>query len=359
MQAEVPTRELLELISEGFVFVDAEFRVREINAAGLRMANRPAGDFIGRSLWDIAPQLKGSEMERICRQTMAERRPISAEHLHSWSDGRKSCLEIRLFPSGDGLAVFYRDVTDRKRSQQELDRAQAELVQSTQQSAIGTMAATLAHELAQPLTSTRSYVAAGRNLLRGVADPKAREARRALALALAAADRASETLKRLREFVLRGRLETEVDDLHAIIGEAGVLTLPQAQAAGAEIGFRLDRHARWVEADAVQVRQVLFNLIRNAIEAVRESETRRITIAAAPAGAGLIEVAVEDSGPGLALPPETLFAPFRSTKAEGLGVGLSLSRTIVEAHGGTLTAANLDGGGASFRFTLPRAAAPN
>ncbi len=351
--------ELLQLISEGFVFVDREFCVREINEVGLRMARRPLADFLGRSLWKIAPQLEDTEMARLLIRAMAERSPLSIEHLYTWTDGRQSWLEIRGHPTDEGLAIFYRDISDQKRSEEELRRAQADLMQTSRLSAMGTMAATLAHELAQPMLAVRTYVEAGRKLLRGVGDPQAREARRSLGLAVNAADRASELLKRLRAFVSRGQVEAETTDLQAIIAEAGVLMLPQAQRAGVEILFRLERRAQWVKADSIQIQQVLVNLIRNAIEALAGADERRITIATANAPGGRVEVTVEDSGPGLdALPEGALFAPFHSTKAEGLGVGLSISRTIVEAHGGTIEAGSAAGGGALFRFTLPKAPPP-
>ena len=351
--------ELLQLISEGFVFVDREFRVREINEVGLRMAQRPLADFIGRSVWEIAPQLQDSELARVWTRAMEERSPISVEHLYTWTDGRQSWLEIRGHPTGDGLAIFYRDISEQKRSEEELRHAQAELMQTSRLSAMGTMAATLAHELAQPLLSVRTYVEAGRKLLRGVSDPQAREVRRALGLAVDAADRASELLKRLRAFVSKGQVQAEVADLQAIIADAGVLMLPQAQRAGVEILFRLDRRAQWVKADSIQIQQVLVNLIRNAIEALAAAKQRRIIISTRHVPGGRVEVAVEDSGPGLdALPEGALFAPFHSTKAEGLGVGLSISRTIVEAHGGTIEAGRGPDGGALFRFTLPRAPPP-
>jgi len=353
-------RELLQLISEGFVFVDREFRVREINEVGLRMARRPLADFIGRSVWEIAPQLEDTELSRVWTRAMEERNPISVEHLYTWTDGRQSWLEIRGHPTGDGLAIFYRDISDQKRSEEELRRAQAELLQASRLSAMGTMAATLAHELAQPLLAVRTYVEAGRKLLRGGGDPQAREAKRALGLAVNAADRASEILKRLRAFVSKGQVDAETADLQAIIADAGVLMLPQAQRAGVEILFRLERRAQWVTADSVQIQQVLVNLIRNAIEALAGAEERRIVISTANAPGGRVEVSVEDSGPGLdALPEGALFAPFHSTKADGLGVGLSISRTIVEAHGGAIEAGRAPGGGALFRFTLPRASPPD
>ena len=353
-------RELLQLISEGFVFVDGEFCIVEINQVGLEMARRPRSDFIGTSLWKLAPQIRDSGLRELLTRAMRERVPVSAEHLHNWADGRQSWLEIRGHPSDGGLAIFYRDITEQKRSVEDLNRAQAELMHASQLSAMGTMATTLAHELAQPLTSAGNAIAATRKMLRSLSPEQIREPRRALDVAGDSVQRASEILKRLRAFVARGQVQAEVQDLPSIIAEASVLMFPDARREGVEIQFRLDRHAKWVKADAIQVQQVLINLIRNAIEAMADAAERRITIATAAISPRAIEVTVEDTGPGLKPDSvETVFAPFQSTKKAGLGVGLSISRTIVEAHGGKIEARMAPGGGAVFSFTLPRGSGPD
>ncbi|MGQ0590267.1 MAG: sensor histidine kinase [Sphingosinicella sp.] len=353
-------RELLQLISEGFIFVDPDFRVLEINAEGLRMARRPRSDFIGRILWDVAPHLRTSALEAIFVKAMRDRQPVSIEHFYTWTDGRQSWLEIRGHRTAGGLAIFYRDISQQKKSAEELARAQAELMHGSRVSAMGTMAATLSHELAQPLTAAGNYIETCRKLLRPIADERAREARRALDQAGGSIRRAIDILERLRAFVSKGRTKAETNDLRAIIADAGVLVLPLAQREGVEIRFHLDDKAHWVRADAVQIQQVLINLIRNAIEAMRDSARKRIAIATSPASGNMVEVSVEDSGPGLGdAAPETVFAPFHSSKPGGLGVGLSISRTIVEAHGGTIVAENSPKGGAVFRFTLPAGRKPD
>jgi two-component system, LuxR family, sensor kinase FixL len=360
MSAHDQGRELLQLISEGFVFVDTEFRVQEINEVGLRMARRPLSDFLGRELWDIAPHLHELEVKPVLIDAMRERKPVSFEQFYHWSDGRESWLEMRAHPTDGGLAIFYRDISEQKRSQEELKRAQAELMHASRLSAMGTMAATLAHELAQPLTSANNSIEAAVKMLRSVPDQKVREARSALEHASRSVQRGGELLKRLRSFVGKGRVQPEVQDLAATIADAGVLMLPLAQHQGVEIDFKLDPRAQWVSADAIQIQQVLINLIRNAIEAIGEGKERRIRVSTAALSSKEVEMKVEDSGPGLdAATAETLFEPFHTSKAEGLGVGLSICRTIVEAHGGKIEAAQRPEGGAVFRFTLPRASEPD
>jgi two-component system sensor kinase FixL len=352
-------RELLQLISEGFLFVDADFRIQEISAEGVRMANRPRSDIIGGILWDQAPQLRSGELGRRLVEALEQSRPVALEYLYQWPHGGQAWLEIRAFPLQEGLAVFYRDISDRKRSEEELIRAKFELMHASRLSAMGTMAATLAHELAQPLTSAATAIDAGGKLLRGLDAPKARETRQALNLAANSVHRAGDLVKRLRAFVAKGRVEAETEDLAAIIADASVLMFPEARRKDVEIEFELDPRAKWVTADAVQIQQVLINLLGNAVEAIGEAAERRIKVATAAISADLVEVTVEDSGPGLApATTEEIFARFHSGKADGLGVGLSICRTIVEAHGGTIHADAGREGGALFRFTLRRAAEP-
>lgn len=357
MPSEVRASELLHYISEGFVFVDSDFRVREMNAEAVRLDGRPASEFIGKTLWEAWPQYdRSSPLGDLWLQVMRDRVPALLEQISVRPYRDPIWLEVRAFPSGDGMAIFYRDITARKRSEEELKRAEAELVHASRMSAMGAMASTLAHELSQPLTSVSNYIDSCVRMLRPIADPEVRAAARALGLAATSAHRASEILRRLRAFVSKRQVEAEVHDLEEVITDACVLMLPHARRQGVEIRFALDRSAHWVRVDAVQIQQVLINLVNNAIEAMEimeESTEKLITISSRRLGDGAIEVAIADTGPGLAQSEEALFSPFVSGKSGGMGVGLSISRTIIEAHGGTIGADPPGAAGATFRFTLP------
>ena len=189
--------------------------------------------------------------------------------------------------------------------------------------------------------------------------------RAALDLAAEQSLRAGQIIKRLRGLVAKGEAEEmRPEDLPRLVEEAAALALAGGKASGVAIAFRLDPALPPVLADRIQIEQVLVNLVRNALEAMsgggggEGTRHRELVVAAAPAGAGEVEVSVADTGPGLA--PEVagrLFEPFVSTKPDGMGVGLSICRTIVEAHGGRIRAEPSPGGGAVFRFTLPAAGA--
>jgi two-component system sensor kinase FixL len=165
--------------------------------------------------------------------------------------------------------------------------------------------------------------------------------------------RAGQIIRRLRDFVARGESERRVESLKKLVEEASALALVGAKDQGIRVRFLLDPDADLVLADKVQIQQVLLNLIRNALEAMELSERRELLVSTAAGADDLITVSVADTGPGIA--PEILaqlFQPFVTTKRHGMGVGLSISRTILEAHGGQIWADVNPSGGAIFRFTL-------
>jgi two-component system sensor kinase FixL len=166
--------------------------------------------------------------------------------------------------------------------------------------------------------------------------------------------RAGQIIRRLRDFLSKGEADRQPESLPQLLEEAGALAMIGAREKGVHLTFRIDPQTQQVMADKVQIQQVTLNLIRNAIEAMEGSERRDLVVGAAPGAGDLVEVFVSDTGQGIS--PEftaKLFQPFMTTKDQGMGVGLSISRTIVEAHGGRIWAEANPGGGTSFRFTLP------
>ena len=352
--------ELLQLVNEGLILVDRHLRITEVNQAALRMARQSRSALVGRSLSELAPQMTHSISGRKWLRAMREGRPVSAEQQHIWADGRTCTLQLRGHPTSAGFAIFYRDVTRERQSEEALKLTQCELMHASRISAMGTMAASIAHELAQPLTSAGSAIEAGIRLMPSLPSAQAVEARRALDLASASVKRGREILKRLRAFVAKGQVRARTEDLESIITDACVLVYPKAQRSGLDIRLHTDPAARWVKADAVQIQQVLINLAKNALEAMAPARSGTVTVSTAADSADLVAVTVEDSGPGLdADALANAFAPFHSRKEGGLGIGLAVCRAIVEAHGGTIEVGRTESGGAAFRFTLPRAEPPS
>jgi two-component system sensor kinase FixL len=259
--------------------------------------------------------------------------------------------------TGDHRAFtgFVRDLTERVEAEAQLNRVQSELIHASRLSAVGTLASALAHELNQPLTAVANYVSAGRDMLDDE-KPESREiVREALDEAASEAVRAGQIVRRLRDFVSKGEVETRILSLGKLINDATTLGLVGAREKGVEWWIDIDPGVDNVLADRVQIQQVMVNLMRNAIEAMENSETKRLAIRARARGPDQVEISVEDSGSGLS--PEILdrlFQPFSSTKAQGMGLGLSICRTIIEAHGGRLSVESPEGG-TVFKFTLMRA----
>jgi C4-dicarboxylate-specific signal transduction histidine kinase len=231
----------------------------------------------------------------------------------------------------------------------DLEKLRAERV-----AAIGGMAVALAHEINQPFLATVAYLETARARLREAEPDARREAAAALDLATEQIMRAGQIIKHLREFASSGEPDKTFRRLHDVVRLAAAFMGQALARQAVEVVLRLDAPRDRVLIDAVQIKQVLINLIRNAEQAMRERPTRRLVISTALDGDDMIRVDVTDTGAGLSAEiRERLFEPFHTTKEGGMGIGLAISQTIVEAHYGKLRARPNPDGGAIFSFTLP------
>jgi two-component system sensor kinase FixL len=251
---------------------------------------------------------------------------------------------------------FVRDLTEKFEAEARMQELQAELVHTSRLSAVGTLASALAHELNQPLTAIANYMSASRDLVDDFKSETAAMLREALDEAGKEALRAGQIVRRLRDFVSKGEIDTQILPLAKLIDDSTTLGLVGAREKGVTWSIEIEPDIDNVLADRVQIQQVMVNLMRNAIEAMEGSETKHLAIRARPLGREFVEISVADTGHGV---PDDLisqlFQPFISTKAQGMGLGLSICRTIVEAHGGHLSVESDIDGGTIFTFTLPRA----
>lgn len=256
---------------------------------------------------------------------------------------------------------FIRDISRRRQaeeqlvvSQDRLKELQSEIVHVSRLSAMGEMAATLAHELNQPLAAMMNYAQATRRLLASSTLEEAERLRDLMTKAVAQADRAGQIIRRLRSFVAQGEIEHSLDEIGDVVNEACALALIGARSDGVDTVMLLADDLPAVVIDRVQIQQVLVNLIRNSLDATIDQERRMISIATALGEDSTLVVSVADNGPGLdGEVAERLFQPFNSSKSDGMGIGLSICRTIIEQHGGRIWATPNDGGGVIFSFTLP------
>ncbi len=251
---------------------------------------------------------------------------------------------------------FIRDLTDQQRAELRMQEMQSELVHFSRLSAVGTMASALAHELNQPLTAVANYLEASRDLLDAPGAETREILREALTEAARQAVRAGEIVRKLRSYVARGEVDARPVMIAPLLADAIALSRISRDLSDIPITLDVAPGIERVMGDPIQIQQVVINLIRNAIDALSETQEARIIVRAlVPPGTpeSFVGVEVCDNGPGLTPEmKETIFKPFATTKSQGMGLGLSICQTIVEAHGGAILAVSPHGGGTCFRFTL-------
>ncbi|MGZ8344531.1 MAG: PAS domain S-box protein [Allosphingosinicella sp.] len=253
---------------------------------------------------------------------------------------------------------FVQDLTEKNEFEARLEQLKSELIHVSRLSAMGTMASTLAHELNQPLTAIATYGEAAGTVLENPGPDELEMLREIFTEITGQSLRAGAIVRRLRDFVARGETAKAVEDLPQLINEASALALVGSRESGVSVQFAYDPEAAPVLVDRVQIQQVLINLMRNAMEAMEGCPERRLSVTTARVDGQMVRVSVTDTGSGIAPEmSERLFEAFASTKSNGMGLGLSICRTIIEAHGGRIRAAPHEGGGAEFQFTLVRAPA--
>jgi two-component system sensor kinase FixL len=269
------------------------------------------------------------------------------------SVGEAHAADQRLFTG------FVQDLTERRDFEARLEQLQSELIHVSRLSAMGTMASTLAHELNQPLTAIAGFGEAAAAILERPDVPDKEMLREVVGEMAQQSLRAGGIVRRLRDFVSKGDFAKTVEDLPKVIEEASALALVGAREKGVTTHFVFAPDATPVLIDRVQIQQVLINLMRNAMEAMDGVTKRELGVTTALLDPRTVQVSVSDTGRGIT--PEVrerLFEAFNSSKETGMGLGLSICRTIVEAHGGRIRALDREGGGTEFRFTLIRPLAP-
>ena len=248
------------------------------------------------------------------------------------------------------LSALYRE---RESYEARLLSLRDELVHVARVGELGQVSAGIAHELNQPLAAILNYANAAKRMAASGASDALEKVQGVVGKVAEQAERAGHIVRRMRDFLEKRDGSREVEDLVTIAEDAMALGLIGAKAAAVEIRFLPEPGLPAVIADRVQIQQVLVNLLRNAVEAMAVSPRRELTIALARHG-NSVEVVVADTGPGISpVVAEKLFKPFVTTKVHGMGIGLAISKSIIEAHGGEMSAGENPGGGARFRFTLP------
>jgi two-component system sensor kinase FixL len=354
---------ILDTVPDAIVVIDERGIVQSLSTAAERQFGWPAADVVGRNVSMLMPSPHREAHDGFLARYLAtgERRIIGIGRVVAGlrRDGSTFPMELAVGEAivGDHrfFTGFVRDLTESQRHETRLQDLQAELAHAMRVSVMGEMASSLAHELNQPLSAIANYLRGARRLM-DRQDPEDRpRLDEAVDRAAEQALRAGDVVRRLREFMGRGESEKRIESLAMLVGEASALALVGAKDQGVRFSVRLDPGCDEVLADRIQIEQVLINLIRNGLEAMADSSRRELTVSSVAADGNMTAIRVSDTGPGFDEDVRaSLFRPFVTSKKHGMGVGLSICRTIVEAHGGSIWAESNPGGGASIVFTLPR-----
>jgi PAS domain S-box-containing protein len=354
---------ILNTARDGVLTIDERGSIQSINPAVERLFSLPSHRLIGYDVCelvegvpDLLHRLKlaacSPAFEAGCWELDARRADGSTFPIE-FNAGRFELLGAEYY------TVVIRDITSRRKAEARYREHEAELAHVSRVSLAGEMAAGLAHELSQPLTAIAAYARGCLRLLAGSV-PEPAQLHEGIAEVVQQAERAGDVLDRLREFVRGGEFRRALTELKPLVDAAVSLTRMEAMQQQVEIKAKIDPGLPAVLADRVQIEQVLLNLLRNAMDAMEAANTERrsIVIAARRKGNRAVEISVADSGPGVAGEvSDTIFEPFVTNKPFGMGMGLSISRSIVESHGGRLRMARSARSGAIFIFDLPTAEA--
>jgi two-component system sensor kinase FixL len=353
---------IFETLTDAVVIIDEQGVIQLFSPAAERLFGYGADEVTGRNVAALMPSPYRERHDNYLEhyRRTGEKRIIGIGRVvvGQRKDGTTFPMELAVgemrLDAGRAFIGFVRDITERQGTERRLQELQSELLHSSRLSTMGQMASALAHELNQPLTAVINYAQASRRLAGTGAS--AETLLPVIEKAAAQANRAGQIIRRLRDFLEKGDTERRLEDINKVVEEATALALVGVKDTGVMARLDIGRTLPPVMIDKIQIQQVVLNLVRNAIEAMERAPRRELLVATSAAPGGGVETAVIDSGPGLA--PEVaaqLFQPFVSTKRTGMGLGLSICRSIIEGHGGKLTATPHPPGGTAFRFTLPAA----
>jgi len=361
---EAHLRSILETVPDAMIVIDEHGIIEAFSKAAERLFGYGAAEACGQNVRLLMPAPYRDQHDGYLRRYLAtgERRIIGIGRVVVGlrKDGSTFPMELAVGEARLGarrvFTGFVRDLTEAQKTRARMQELQQGLLHASRLRVTGQMAAALAHELNQPLTAIANYLRGAQRLMQAQA-PDLPRVRDAVELAVQQTLRAGQIIRRLRGFVERGDVISHPEALATLIEEASALALLGAKERGIRVVMSLAPDAPEVLVERVQIQQVLLNLIRNAIEAMEHEPRRTLTITAHRQGEQ-VEIGIADTGTGLA--PDVasrLFQPFVTTKSDGVGIGLSICRTIIESHHGRLWAEANPGGGTVFRFTLPIATA--
>ena len=355
-------RRVVDAALDGMVVIDSSGTVLLYNAACERLFGYSSQEVLGKNVnLLMTPRDRRNHDTYIgnyLRTGMAKVIGMGRDVTGRRKDGatvplRLSVGELRDDTEATLFIGTLHDLTETLRTRARIEELQSELMQVARVSAVGEMGSALAHELTQPLSAVVGFVEASAALIDQGGGEMPAKVREYMDQAVAQSLRAGDVIRLLREFVARGDTERSVQDINTVVEETCRLATLGAATDGIDLELNLAEGLPPVLIDHIQIQQVVLNLIRNSMDALSDSEAPAI-IVATELGLETVEVVVCDNGPGLSPEvQERVFEPFVSTKPDGIGIGLSICRTIVEAHGGRIAVDAGGNRGTAFRFSLP------
>lgn len=359
---EAHLRSILDAVPDATVVIDEYGLITSFSAVAVRLFGYRNEEIIGKNVNVLMPEPYHSEHDGYLRRylTTEEKRIIGIDRVvvGRRKDGSTFPMKLAVGEMRSGGRTFFtgfiRDLTERQQSEQRLQEIQNELARLARLSELGEMASMLAHELNQPLAAIANYTQGCVRLLDRPTGASSEQMRQALEETARQSLRAGGIIRHLREFVTRSDSERSLVNIRQLIEEAGALALIGSREQGLRSIFQFAADTEDVLVDRVQIQQVIINLMRNAMEAMRDGERRELTVRTSSDDDSHVIIEVADTGPGI--PEEIaarLFQPFVTSKANGMGIGLSISRRIVTAHDGSISVSRNSEGGATFRISLP------
>jgi PAS domain S-box-containing protein len=352
-------RTLVQFSFDVYWETDAQHRFTRQDFADT-LAEQPVSE-IGKRRWEIPYLEPDEEAWRKHRETLDAHLPFrDFEHARPTPDGGKRYVSVSGLPVFDNAGRFMgyrgvgRHITERKRSAEIIREMQAELTHANRAAAMGQVAASIAHEVSQPIMAMLLNAEAALGWLNSL-PPDVPAVRRILEAILTDAERAGEVINWIRALIKKSPAPKESVDVNKAILDVLTITRSELLKHGISLQTELAAALPCVDGNRVQLQQVVLNLILNAVEAMSslEERTRKLAISTSTDASNAIVVAVRDNGPGLdPAMASQLFQPFVTTKPEGIGMGLAICDTIIRAHGGRLSAGANDPRGALFQFTL-------
>ena len=353
---------IVETSPDGLITIDEDARILSFNPSAETMFGYHADDVIGKNVNCLMPPpYKDAHDGYMARYLKTgERRiiGIGREVKAQKKNGEVFPIELAVgeivLDNCRRFAGFIRDTSARHIAEQSVNELRSELLHVSRLSELGEMASALAHELNQPLTAIINYLEACRRLLERADDAGGEQTTVLMKKASDQAHRAGQIIQQLRKFIAKGETDHRSEPINPVVREAAELAMVGSRDRSITMAFDFADDLPDVMIDRVQIQQVVMNLVRNSLDALTEVDHRALTLQTIEAPDQAVQIDVIDTGPGLAKEvAERLFQPFVTTKPDGIGIGLSICKSIVDAHGGRLWTTPQSEGGTAFHISLP------